>query len=96
MPPLVEVWPHFQWSPVSSLSAVNCRYESLDGEVKVNWFKNDVELTAGQRVFVMHNGTRIEIGQLTRSDTGAYACRVQNKFDEASGQDIASILVQVR
>lgn len=42
----------------------------------------------------MNNGTRIQIGPLSRTDTGAYACRVQNKGDSSIGQDVSSLLVQ--
>ncbi|RWS12871.1 follistatin-related protein 5-like protein, partial [Dinothrombium tinctorium] len=86
--------PNLKWSAIGGLAAVDCRYESLDSDVKVKWYKNDELISANQKITIMHNETRIEIGQLTRSDTGAYACRVQNEADSAMGQDIASLLVQ--
>ena len=44
---------------------------------------------------ISNNGTRLEINDLHRTDTGAYSCRVQNMHDTAMGQDLASLLVQV-
>ena len=88
--------PPFQWSAPSGIATIDCQYENLIGDVKVSWMKNDERVEANQRTTIMNNGTRIQIGELTRSDTGAYACKVENKKDTAVGQAVASLLVQAR
>lgn len=95
VPPVVHVTPHFQWSAPGGLITLDCTYESLEDNLKLTWYKNDEPITINERTTVMHNGTRIQIGDLGRSDTGAYACHVQNMDDSSHSQDIASILVQV-
>lgn len=95
MPPVVEVSPRFQWAAPNSIATIDCEFENIDNDVHVDWLKNDEPLVSNQRTTIMNNGTRIQIGELGRSDTGAYSCRVANKADSAVGRDIASLLVQV-
>ena len=94
VPPIVEVTPHFQWSAVGGKASIDCQYESLDEELEISWYKNNEMLESNERTSLTQNRTRITISQLTRSDTGAYSCRVTNRGDAALGQDISSLLVQ--
>ncbi|KAI1309454.1 Follistatin-related protein 5 [Halotydeus destructor] len=93
--PSVDVRPPFQWSVPGGFASIDCQYENLaDEAVRVHWLKNDEPLEANSRMTIMNNATRIQIGDLQRSDTGAYSCRVENCRDTAIGQSIASVLVQ--
>lgn len=74
---------------------MDCQYENIDEHVRVSWLKNDATISVNHRITLMNNSTRIQIGELSRSDTGAYSCRVENKKDSALGQSVASLLVQV-
>ncbi|CAG2118776.1 unnamed protein product, partial [Medioppia subpectinata] len=80
VPPLVSVSPRFQWEPIGGLATIDCRYESFEDTVSIEWYKNE-ELLLGTnaRTVIMNNATRVQIGQLTRTDTGAYSCRVTDK-----------------
>lgn len=96
VPPVVEVSPLFQWAAPGSIATMDCQFENIDEQVQVSWLKNDATISANKRTTLMNNNTRIQIGELSRSDTGAYTCRVENKKDSALGESIASLLVQVR
>lgn len=92
----MEVSPHFTWSTVGGSASIDCQYESLDDELDVSWYKNNELIEPSERISFSPNRTRLIMAQLTRSDTGAYACRVTNKEDAAVSQDLTSLLVQVR
>ncbi|CAG2111978.1 unnamed protein product, partial [Medioppia subpectinata] len=105
VPPLVSVSPRFQWEPIGGLATIDCRYESFEDTVSIEWYKNE-ELLLGTnaRTVIMNNATKVQIGQLTRTDTGAYSCRVTDKRPadtpngptgtQSSGQDVSSLLIQ--
>lgn len=96
VPPVVEVNPKFQWSPLNGVATIDCRFENvLDSRSSIiEWLKNDEVITPSFRTTLSHNSTRLTISDLVRSDTGAYACRVRNHEDTAMSQDISSLLVQ--
>jgi hypothetical protein len=94
VPPVVEVSPRFQWNPLNGIANIECRFENMEGSAIVEWLKNDETITPNIRTSIMNNGTRLQISDLVRSDTGAYACRVRNKEDTAVSQDVSSLLVQ--
>ena len=91
---MVEVSPRFQWEPVGGMATMECKYETFEDEITIEWFKNEELLLSNQRTTIMNNATRVQIGQLERTDTGAYSCRVADKKDSASGQDVSSLLIQ--
>lgn len=91
---MVEVTPSFQWSAPGGIATIDCQFETVDDAVHVTWLKNDQPLVSNQRTTLMKNATRMQIGDLNRSDTGAYGCRVENRKDAAIGFSVASLLVQ--
>jgi hypothetical protein len=94
VPPLVQVSPRFQWEPIGGMATMECKYETFEDSITVEWFKNDEMLLSNQRTTLMNNNTKVQIGQLERTDTGAYSCRVSDKKDTAVGQDVSSLLIQ--
>lgn len=94
VPPVVETSPRFQWSPINGVASIECKFQNVEPNSVVEWLKNDEVITPNMRTTITNNGTRLQLGELVRSDTGAYACRVRNRDDTASSQDVASLLVQ--
>lgn len=92
--PIVEVSPRFQWTPIGGVASFECRYETFEDDYEVHWFKNDEKLVDGSRVTILNNGTRLQVAALEQTDTGAYTCRVVHRSEAASGQSVASLLVQ--
>lgn len=76
------------------MATIECKFESFETNINAEWYKNDEMILSSQRITIMNNGTKIQIGPLIRSDTGAYTCRVSNKNDPSIGQDVSSLLVQ--
>ncbi|XP_054165194.1 follistatin-related protein 5-like [Oppia nitens] len=92
--PLVEVSPRFQWEPIGGMATIECRYETFEPDITIEWYKNEELLLSNQRTTIMNNGTRVQLGQLERTDTGAYTCRVSDRHDTSNGMDVASLLIQ--
>ena len=93
MDPIVEVSPHFQWTPIGGVANFECRFETFEDEFTLKWFKNDEQLVDGAKVTIMNNGTRLQVAALEQTDTGAYTCRVIHS-DGVYSQSVASLLVQ--
>lgn len=90
----MEASPRFQWSPLNGAAAIECKFDTVDPNYVIEWLKNDDVIRPNLRTIINNNGTRIQLSELVRSDTGAYACRVRNRDETASNQDVASLLVQ--
>lgn len=108
VPPIVEVTPRFQWTPIGGVASFECRYETFDEDTEVVWLKNDEQLLVdgggggSGKVTILNNGTRLQVAALEQTDTGAYTCRVGPRGGGGSsrgsrgnfGQSVASLLVQ--
>jgi hypothetical protein len=76
------------------MATIDCKYETFESDISVEWFKNEELLLSNQRTTIMNNATRVQIGQLERTDTGAYSCRVSDRKDTATGSDVSSLVIQ--
>lgn len=104
VPPIVEVSPRFQWTPIGGVASFECRFETFEDEQEVIWLKNDQPLVDGGgkgKVTITNNGTRLQVAALEQTDTGAYTCRVERRGGSSRGpssgngaQSVASLLVQ--
>ena len=97
MTPQVKVTPHFHWANIGSSFSISCEYQCLSSDqIHIAWFKNDEPIVNNQRITMLNNNTKLELSELSRSDTGAYTCRAYNNEDGAYSQDTVSLVVQVR
>lgn len=96
MAPTVKITPQFHWANIGSSFSVSCEYHCLFDQINVAWFKNDEPIVNNQRITMLNNNTKLELNELSRSDTGAYTCRAYNQIDGAYSQDTLSLVVQVR
>lgn len=72
MTPLVKVTPHFHWANIGSSFSISCEYQCLFDNVHIAWFKNDEPIVNNQRIAMLNNNTKLELSELSRSDTGKY------------------------
>lgn len=98
---MVEITPEFQWLREGDSASIECRYESLIDDVSIKWFKNDQEIKIGTsdgKTSLLNNSSKLQLTDVTRSDTGAYTCQVYHSMTDdgevSSGEDVSSLLVQ--
>lgn len=70
MTPIVKVAPHFHWANIGSSFSITCEYQCLFDQVHIQWFKNDEPIVNNQRITMLNNNTKLELSELSRSDTG--------------------------
>lgn len=84
-----------QWSTIGQKVTIDCIYENVEPEMKLSWLKNEEPLFFDPRISFSRNETRLQIDDVTRSDTGAYTCRLSNLMENIFVQSTSSVIIQV-
>lgn len=84
-----------QWSTIGQKVTIDCIYENVEPEMKLSWLKNEEPLFFDPRISFIRNETRLQIDDVTRSDTGSYTCRLSNLMENIFVQSTSSVIIQV-